>query len=340
MDGHFEVVAGAFSRDPIKNRQTAKAHEISTDLIFDDWQTMLNVLGDEIDAVLVLTPTPSHRDIVLAAMRQGLHVICEKSLTTCSKDASVIAAEAARHDRHCLVTFNYTGYPAVREMRQRIASGSLGLINQICIEMPQEGFLRQAANPQEWRTRDYEIPTVSLDLGVHVLHLAEFIAPCGRAETVSAIARHSGAITEVIDNVNCLIGFENGAVGNFWWSKAALGYRNGLRVRVFGSEASLQWCQMNPEDIQLCHPDGRREIIDRGRSVAGEEMAYPAYNRFKAGHPAGFIEAFANLYANFAELFHGRSGAIGTDQEDLYSAQAAARGLEILEAVHAPGVGL
>lgn len=330
MDGHFEVVAGAFSTDPQINQRSGKTYGLSPDRIFDSWVAMIEELGDDLDAVAVLTPTPSHCEIVLRVLRSGLDVICEKSLATSSADAQFIAEVADEHGRQCLVTFNYSGYPAIREIRRRVLGGELGSIRQIAIEMPQEGFLRKGASPQDWRIRDYELPTVSLDLGVHVAHLAEFVAPCGTTTSIASTECHSGLVADVVDNVNVLAIYENGAMGNFWWSKAALGYRNGLRVRVFGSDAAMEWHQMNPEDLLVSYSDGRRELIDRGCGQSVPELEKPTYNRFKPGHPAGFIEAFANLYADFSALLQDQN----KPDSELHSAQAAVRGLRFLEDVH------
>ncbi|MFT7287554.1 MAG: putative dehydrogenase [Halieaceae bacterium] len=334
MDGCFEIVAGAFSQRQDINLQSGASYGLQDSQVCKDWRGMLSALAGEIDVAVVLTPTPTHAEIVGAALDAGCNVIVEKALATSSADAAELAAQARCRNLHCLVTFNYTGYPAVREMRQRVREGQLGDIKQICIEMPQEGYLREGAAPQEWRQKDYEIPTVSLDLGVHVMHLSDFIAPCGPARSISSLACHSGAVSRVIDNVNCLVDYGDDAVGNYWWSKTALGYSNGLRVRVLGTKASLEWSQGNPEELHIAFANGRREILDRGNASPGQELATPAYNRFKAGHPAGFLEAFANLYRDFHSALaeppaEQPSGLLGQ-----YSAETAAAGLSMLERIH------
>lgn len=332
MDGRFEIAAAVFSSNPDTNRASAEAYGVAVECLEQDWESLLSARAKELDAIVVLTPTPAHKPLVVAALHAGLHVICEKSLSTSSRDAQEIIEVSRARERRCLVTYNYTGYPAVREMRRRVFAGDLGAVSQICIEMPQETFLRQGVIAQRWRTRDYELPTVSLDLGVHVIHLAQYLAPGLQVSGIASTASHSGSVGDVIDSVHCLLSYTGGATGNYWWSKTALGHRNGLRVRIFGSRASLEWYQMQPEELHMSHSDGRREIIDRGQAAIAGEMAEERYSRFKAGHPAGFLEAFANLYTDFSDVLAGEADAATIES---YDAAAAASGLELLEAIHA-----
>ena len=334
LDGQFTVVAGAFSRDAATNARSGQLYGLGSDQVYPGLGPLLEARAEELDALVVLTPTPDHHRDVQEALKRGVSVICEKALTTDSHSAWAIARKAREARRHCLVTFNYTGYPAVREMRRQIQQGLIGDLIQIAIEMPQESFLRAGAAPQDWRLRDYQLPTVSLDLGVHVVHLADYLATPGHATKVVASQQHGGTVTTVIDNVNSIVEYDSGAVASFWWSKTALGHRNGLRVRIFGSERSLEWCQMSPEDVVIAARDGTRTILDRGAPSPDSELARVRYNRFKAGHPAGFIEAFANLYRDFRELLATPVSAHDDDNDNSFSAEKAAQGIELLEHIH------
>lgn len=332
LDGQFRIVAGAFSRDADINARSGQSYGLDSDQVYSGLDALLEARAGDLDALVVLTPTPDHHRDVLKALKSGVSVICEKALTTDSQSAWAIAREAQKARRHCLVTFNYTGYPAVREMRRQIQQGLIGDLIQIAIEMPQESFLRAGAAPQDWRLRDYQLPTVSLDLGVHVVHLADYLATPGSPTKVVASQQHGGAVATVIDNVNSIIEYDSGTVASFWWSKTALGNRNGLRVRIYGSERSLEWCQMTPEDVLIADREGTRTILDRGAPGPGSELTRDHYNRFKAGHPAGFIEAFANLYRDFRELLATPVSA--NNEGSSFSADKAAQGIELLEHIH------
>ncbi|QTF07991.1 Gfo/Idh/MocA family oxidoreductase [Brenneria izadpanahii] len=308
MDGHFELAAGCFSRNREINRLTAESWGVAPERAYNSIDDFLRAEKAILDAVVVLTPTPTHTDIVIACLEQGLTVICEKSLAASVEDIESINRTLISTQGQLMVTFNYTGYPMIRELRQRIADGELGAISQIMIEMPQEGFLRhtslgQVSKPQSWRQTDGKIPTVSLDLGVHVHQIVHFLIG-EKALDVYAASSAFGEVTNVIDTVNCIAHYTGGVVCNYWYGKAALGYRNGLRIRIFGSKGAAEWLQMDPEILHMSDVNGGSWIVDRTHPknrVANQTR----YCRFKAGHPAGFIEAFANYYEDIASVLKG-----------------------------------
>ncbi|TXI94653.1 MAG: Gfo/Idh/MocA family oxidoreductase [Burkholderiaceae bacterium] len=332
LDGHFRVDSGCFSRHPEQNQETARIYGVVPERNYGTWQELLSREKGNIDAIVVLTPTPDHSEIVIAALHAGYPVICEKALAVSSEECRAIGDAVAHNDGFLAVTYNYSGYPMVRELRHLIANGSLGNIHQIHIEMPQEGFLRLAANPQPWRLKDYQLPTVSLDLGVHVHHLIHFLT-AGKAplEVVGDQSTY-GPFNNIIDNVYCLARYEDNLRVQAWYGKTALGYRNGLRIRVFGSKASAEWFQMTPEDLQLSRADGCHLLLDRGSGdirVAHE----PRYNRFKPGHPSGFIEAFANLYADIADHLRCYKAGTPSPNRHVYGAGESEEGMRFLEAI-------
>lgn len=337
LDGFFRLEAGVFSRHPETNLASANTYEIDHTRLHPDWRTLLDIERGRLDAIAVLTPTPAHTEIVIAALEAGFPVICEKSLATSSAECRAIRDVVTRQQGFLAVTFNYSGYPMVRELRELIRLGELGDIQQIHVEMPQEGFARRTASgdkpqPQTWRLNDYAVPTISLDLGVHIHHLIHFLTG---AEPQQVIADQTtyGNFPSVIDNVNCLARYSSNISVNIWFSKAALGYRNGLKIRVFGSKASAEWLQVAPEQLHLAHADGQRSLLDPGSGtlkVAGQ----PRYNRFKPGHPSGFIEAFANLYTDIARLLASGKSAAQDEEGHVYSADHAEEGLRFLEAAH------
>lgn len=331
MDSRFEVVCGAFSRHHDVNQKTGEEYGIETSRVYDSWLDLLENEHSQIDAVVILTPTPTHTEIILKTLEYNIPIICEKSLTNNVADGKRIVEEVTKRKAFLVVTYNYTGYPMVREMKHMIESGKLGAIQQVHIEMPQEGFIRltpegKAQIPQQWRLQDDEIPTVSLDLGVHLHNMVDFLTSEKPVRLVS-MQNNYGNFEGIVDNITCLAEYTNNMSVSFWYGKTALGNSNGLRVRVFGKEGSLEWIQLHPEEIMYSDNKGNRSKIEKSSSclqVANKDR----YSRFKPGHPAGFIEAFANYYADIAE-------AITTKNTDkIFMVTDAHESLVLTKAIH------
>lgn len=304
MDGRWQLCSGCFSTDQESNIETAKAWGIAEDRVYENWNQLLASEKKELDAVVVLTPTPSHTEIVVSALEQGYAVICEKAMTVSSKEAKLISNAVKKNNAFLAVTYNYTGYPMLRELQALIQKGKLGKLNQIHIEMPQEGFARIGKDgakpvPQDWRLHDTRVPTLSLDLGVHLHHMIDFLSGERPVELV-AINNSFGHFDGIVDNTMCIARYTGNLDCQIWYGKTALGNSNGLRVRVYGSEGAAEWFQMHPETIELNDNQGRKSFVERS-SVDVEIADELRYNRFKAGHPAGFLEAFANYYYDMAD---------------------------------------
>ncbi|QLF94159.1 Gfo/Idh/MocA family oxidoreductase [Pseudomonas sp. ABC1] len=336
MDHRFKLVAGCFSRSAERNSESADAYGIDTSRLYPSLAQMLESEKGRIDAVLILTPTDQHKDDVLACFAAGLPVICEKSLATSTADANAIRLAQEKHNGFLAVTYNYSGYPMVRELRQKIASGELGRILQIQCEMPQESFISLDAagapkTPQAWRLHDGKIPTVSLDLGTH-LHSLVYFLTAQHPLRVVAQSSSLGNFSQVIDTVSCLIRYSADIDCTFWYSKAALGQRNGLKVRVFGEKGSAEWLQETPEMLITADNRGNRCILDRASGNI-EEANEDRYTRFKAGHPAGFIEAFANYYQDVADALGDHIKQQGQPNPYVFGIDEASEGLLLFEAV-------
>jgi predicted dehydrogenase len=335
MDGRFDIVAGCFSRSPATNRATADAYGVDAKRLYPDWRLLVQAEAHDIDAAIILTPTPAHIESVTACLNAGIPAICEKALTSSAEDAESLLELQQAANGFLAVTFNYSGYPMVRELRGMIEGGALGRILHIEGEMPQEGFIRRngeapAATPQSWRLQDGRIPTLHLDLGVHLHHLVYYLTRLKPLE-VSATLDSFGCFDTVADTASALARYEDGAVAHFWFSKAALGHRNGLRLRLYGDRASAEWTQSEPEILHLCYADGRREILDRGGDAPIARAA--RYTRFKAGHPAGYIEAFANLYADMSDALRAHRAGQAPTSEEVFGAGFAAEGLHFMQAM-------
>lgn len=329
MDGLFELTSGCFSRNQKINRDTATKFGIVESRCYETIDSMFEAERGTTEVVCILTPTPNHVENVVDALNAGFDVICEKAIATSLTESTLIENAVQETGRKFLAVFNYVGYPMVREAKALLVDGQLGHIQQVYCEMPQESFSRVEANPQAWRRRDYEIPCVSLDLGVHVHHMADYLIGGIEGKSLSSFEANYGKIPDVIDTVHATGFYEQGALMNLMWSKAAIGHTNGLNFKVFAEKGSLEWHQSNPEILIHCEENGVRKTLERGQTNL-RKANEARFNRFKAGHPAGFIEAFANVYQDFYEEL------IGSPEADTgaFGLEAAIEGIKFLESIH------
>ena len=337
MDQQFKLTAGCFSRDVARSKLSALRYGIDPLRAYTRLDELLADESDQLDAIVVLTPQDQHFSHVQACLNAGVPVICEKALVTTASEAVQIRDQLQRSSGYLAVTYNYTGYPMVRELRSMVQAGILGRIVQVQIEMPQEGFSRLSQDgsrilPQSWRLRDGFVPTLSLDLGSHVHMMVKFLTG-STPEKLVAISSTRGNFPEVIDNVCCITRYSDGLDCMLWYGKTALGCRNGLRVRLFGEQGSAEWIQESPEHLHVSDRTGGRFVLDRtSNSVRIANLS--RYQRFKAGHPAGFIEAFANYYFDLALDLRRRRGDVSrTRSEYSFGVEESIEGLRMLEAI-------
>ncbi|MAL64865.1 MAG: oxidoreductase [Candidatus Marinimicrobia bacterium] len=298
LDGLWRLKAGSLSRDNNKNSNSGKIYNICDQRIYSNWKEMLEKEVGDLDAVVILSPSNLHFEMVEYALKLNYPVICEKPLASNLDELEVIINLQKNLNAFIAVTYNYTGYPMIRLLKKIISDYILGEIFHFQIEMPQETYLRCDSNNnpffvEDWRKKDHNTPTINFDLAVH-MHQIIFYLLGEYPKSVVAHEKNHNKNFDIIDNVNCLTEYSNGLDGHFWWSKSSLGNRNGLKIRIFGSEGSACWIQEKPELLYLSYKDGRKETIDRGDSRYSNFMK--TYHRFKAGHPSGFVEAFANIY--------------------------------------------
>ncbi len=334
MDNRWKLVAGCFSTHEDINFATAEKYGVEKNRVYYKY---LDFLQNEtkLDAISVLTPTIHHAEVIVEALKRGYSIICEKALTGTVHEAHKICGEVEKNNAWLAVTYNYTGYPMIRELRQMILDGILGTIHCIQIEMPQEGFIRYIKdgtkpNPQSWRLKDGDIPTISLDLGVHLHQMVHFFTGEKPLEVI-ADQSSNGFFKQIIDNVMCIARYSNDIKVQMWYSKSAIGYRNGLKLRIFGNEGSAEWYQMQPEELLFYDKYGKSEIIDRASYVSLADNV--RYNRFKSGHPAGFIEAFANQYYDLADSLISFKKGIAYKSPYVFEAKIAEEGLKMMEAI-------
>lgn len=337
MDQRFELVAGCFSRNADINTASAARYGVHPDRVYGSLENLLEHETGKMDAILILTPTDQHASQIVDCLEAGVPVICEKALVASVNQAVEVREKILSGRGFLAVTYNYTGYPMLRELKMMVDSGRFGKIQQIHLEMPQEGFARlgpdgTALTPQEWRLHDGLIPTLSLDLGVHLHNIVFFLTGQRPMELVSTSESY-GNFRQIIDNVSCLAKYSGNIHCSFWYGKTALGTRNGLKVRVYGEKGSAEWLQEDSECLRVADNLGGRMILDRGGG--GLKIANQGrYTRFKAGHPSGFIEAFANYYFDVADALEVyKGGSAAGSQSYVFGIDAALEGLRMLEAI-------
>jgi len=334
MDNKFTLASGAFSRDEEVSRSTATKWMIPT--YYTDYMDFLTREKDYLDAVVILTPTDTHTQVILDVLEFDIPVICEKTLTNSLEDALAIKEKLEKRKGFLLTTYNYTGYPMIRELENMIAKGRLGNIIQVNIQMPQESFIRldkdeKVSTPQAWRLKDANVSTLSLDLGTHLSNMVSFLIK-ERPQEVIAMQNSFGH-HDVVDNLICMVKYTNNVDCQMWYSKSALGHKNGLKVEVYGTERSVCWYQMDPEFLECNDNVGRNTLLDRSSKnieIANQDR----YNRFKSGHPAGFIEAFANHYDDIYEaLTSYKNGDVKYANQYNFDINASIIELSLMEAI-------
>jgi len=334
MDNLWQIHAGAFSRNEEENRKTGQEYGVTEKHLYKTLSEMLKSEKDNLDAVVLLTPTPLHYSMILECARQNMPVISEKALCETSEQAKAIKIALDKSNAYLSVVYNYSGYPMLRESRKLVQNGDIGDVIHFQAEMPQEGFLRtdkfgKRPKPQDWRVNDGHIPTLHLDLAVHLHELIYYITGLSPIEVIAD--QSSYGFFDVIDNTTCLTRYTNNVQGQFWFSKAAIGQRNGLKLRIYGTKGSIEWLQENPEELSVSYSDGRKTTIDRASNVQVADAR--RYTRFKAGHPAGFNEALANLYVDFHQSIIDYQNNITYDSGEVFGVDLALEGMLWLEAL-------
>jgi predicted dehydrogenase len=317
MDGNFTLVAGAFASDPERSVAAGRALGLDAARCYPDYAAMAAqeaARPDGIEAVSIVTTNRTHHDIAVAFLQAGTDVICEKPVTATLAQARSLRDVVAQSGRVFVVTHNYSGYPMVREARARVAAGQIGPLRMVQVEYPQ-GWLAQRVELQgskqaSWRTDPVEAGAGGAlgDIGTHAFQLACFVTgqiPQAVLADISAFA--NGRLLD--DNACVLLRYPDGARGALWASQIAIGCLNGLRLRVFGETGSLDWSQEQPNELWIDRLDAPRQRIVPGGPDVGADAVRAT--RLPAGHPEGFLEAFATIYADAARLIRARR--TGTD---------------------------
>jgi predicted dehydrogenase len=313
MDDRFELVAGALSSDPAKSKAAALELHIAPERAYGSFAEMAAAEAkrpDRIDAVSIVTPNHVHFGPAKAFLEAGIHVICDKPLTTTVEDALALAGIVKKSGLIFGLTHNYTGYPLVRQAREMIEAGEVGRIRVVQVEYAQDWLTTavEATGQKQavWRTDPGQSgPGGSLgDIGTHAYNLACFVTGL-RCEQVAADVSIFVPGRRLDDNVQVLLRLEGGARGMLWASQVATGNENNLRLRVYGDKAGLEWGQENPNYLRFT-PYGKPPVTI-SRAGAGATASAKHASRIPAGHPEGYLEAFAQLYADLAEQIAARN---------------------------------
>jgi len=312
MDDHYELVAAALSSDAARSRAAAQDLHIAPQRAYGSYTEMARAEAarpDRIEAVAIVTPNNLHYPMAKTFVEAGFHVICDKPLTTTLQEALDLAAIVKRSSAIFGLTHNYTGYPMVRQARQMITDGELGKIRVVQVEYAQDWLatpLEQTGQKQAaWRTDPAQSgPGGSLgDIGTHAYNLACFVTSLHCREVAADVSIFVPG-RRLDDNVQLMLRFAEGAKGALWASQVATGNANNLRLRVYGEKAGLEWHQEEPNGLQFAKLGEAPEILRRPGSGGNSPAAHAS--RIPAGHPEGYLEAFAQLYTDLAEQIYAR----------------------------------
>jgi len=312
LDGRYELVAAALSSDPERSRKAALDLHIAPDRAYASFTEMAAAEArrpDRIDAVSIVTPNHLHFAPAKAFLDAGIHVICDKPLTTTVEDALVLAQLVRKTGLVFGVTHNYTGYPMIRQAREMIAAGELGKLRIVQVEYAQDWLTtaveatgqKQAA----WRTDPAQSgPAGSLgDIGTHAYNLACFVSGL-HAEQVAAEASIFVPNRRLDDNVQMIMRYEGDARGMLWASQVAVGNENNLRLRIYGEKAGIEWRQEEPNTLRFGSYGKPPQLVTRSGPAATEAAKHAS--RIPSGHPEGYLEAFAQIYTDIAEQIAAR----------------------------------
>jgi predicted dehydrogenase len=311
MDDRFELVAGALSANPENAKASAADLHIAADRAYTSYEEMLRVektRADGIQAVVIVTPNHMHFPVAKACLEAGIDVICDKPVTRTLEEALELEQLVKKSGCFFALTHNYSAYPLVRYARELVEQGKLGKVRVVQVEYPQEWLTEAAADDNKqasWRTDPARSGLAGClgDIGTHAFQLARFITQ----QKLSAVSADLTSFVDgrlVDDNVHALLRFDGGAKGMLWSSQVAPGCENGLRIRIYGEKAGIEWAQENPNELWFGELNKPRQRITR-RGDIGSEIAARGM-RTPGGHPEGYLEGFANLYKDIADILIAR----------------------------------
>ncbi len=347
LDGEIELVCGAFSSDPEKSKASGAQLSLPPDRCYGTFKEMIQrekrLRADKrMQFVSIVTPNHVHFAPAKMALENGFHVICDKPLAFNMKEALALEKVVEKTGLVFALTHNYTGYPMVKQARQMIKHGELGKIRKVVVEYPQ-GWLSTkvedtGSKQAGWRTDPQRsgIAGAIGDIGTHAENLAEYVTGLKITEMCADISIFVPG-RQLDDDGNVLLHFDNGAKGILHASQISAGEENNLNIRVYGEKGGLEWRQMEPNTLVVKWLDKQTQIFRTGVGPLYPESL--AHTRIPAGHPEGYLEAFANIYRNFAHCV--RAYNEGKKPDPLYTdfptVHDGVRGMRFIEKVIASG---
>ncbi|MEP4421678.1 MAG: Gfo/Idh/MocA family oxidoreductase [Nitratireductor sp.] len=340
LDGEFALVAGALSSDP--GRARASAAELGIDPergygSFEEMATAEAARADGIEAVAIVTPNHMHYPAAKVFLEAGIHVICDKPMTANLEDAKKLAALVKKSGKLFVLTHNYTGYPMVRQARAMVAAGELGDLRVVQVEYPQDWLTEKLEGTGQkqasWRTDPARsgVGGATGDIGTHAFNLARFVTGL----ELDSLAADLTAFVDgrpLDDNAHVMLRFKGGAKGMLWASQVAPGNENALKLRVYGTKGGLEWEQEHPNHLWFTPFGAPKRLITRNGAGAGE--AAGRLSRVPPGHPEGYLEGFANIYAEAARAIRAarRTGGTVDDAVVYPSVEDGVEGVAFVEA--------
>jgi predicted dehydrogenase len=324
LDNRFELVAGALSSSPDKAQASGRELGLAEDRIYSSYKDMAireARLKNGIEAVAIVTPNHVHYDAAKEFLRRGIHVICDKPLTSTLADAKKLKKVADESGALFVLTHNYTGYPMVRQAREMIANGTLGDLRVVQVEYAQdwltEAVEETGAKGAVWRTDPAQsgLGGATGDIGTHAFNLASFVTGL----TLDSLAADLDSFVpgrRLDDNGHVMLRFAGGAKGMLWCSQVAPGNENALRLRVFGTKGGIEWAQEDPNRLWFTPFGEQKRLITRGGAGVGD--AATRVTRIPGGHPEGYLEAFATIYSEAANAIQARRDNTNPDSAIIY----------------------
>ena len=343
LDQQVELVCGAFSSSPEKSKASGEDFFLPAERCYGSYQEMIETEkslpeGERMDFVAIVTPNHMHFPPAKMALENGFHVLSDKPACFNTAEAEELAGIVKKSGLLYGLTHNYTGYPMVKEARQMIKEGKLGSIRKVVVEYPQ-GWLATKLEDSDQKQAAWRVdPTKSGaagcvgDIGTHAENLAEYITGLKIKELAADITAFvEGRLLD--DDANVLLRFDNGAKGILHASQISVGEENGLNIRIYGETGGLEWKQMEPNTLIAKWLEEPMQILRTGQGYLGSNAT--AAGRIAAGHPEGYLEAFANVYKNFANHIRCFNSGEKADEVtlDYPTIEDGVRGMRFIDAV-------
>lgn len=341
LDGLTDLSAGAFSSDPEKSKLSGADLFLPADRVYSSWQVMLDEESkrdDKIDFVSIVTPNHVHFPVAAAALKAGFPVICDKPMTLDLQEAQELKKIVTETKLPFALTHNYTGYPMVREARARIARGDLGAVRKVVVEYPQGwlyNLLESTGQKQaSWRTDPARSGACGCmgDIGTHAENLLEYMTGVQITELCADLTTFVDG-RKLDDDGSVLLKLSNGGKGVLHASQISIDEENALNIRIYGKKGGMEWHQQEPNTLIVKWPDRPNEVVRAGGNHGYLTPEAQAATRLPAGHPEGYLEAFANIYKAFASHVAEHIQGNTSYTPDYPTVDDGVRGMQFLDAL-------